>query len=169
MNCIYTQPTPIHLQLLSLFAIMLKYSKAVIHLNAKIHLDPYEYKHCGRLAHLAGCRRQTKSTRRHWRSIRRKQIAPLDPISRINIFGRLAHLARAPHWRCGGDRFESYIAHQDKIRPFGRILSWWIIQFKNRILHRKRFGAANETKKCLDFREWAEKVDDRYPMFPVIA
>lgn len=32
--------------------------------------------------------------------------------------GRLAHLARAPHWRCGGDRFESYIAHQSKIPLF---------------------------------------------------
>ena len=35
--------------------------------------------------------------------------------------GRLAHLARAPHWRCGGERFESSIAHQYKESP-----QWWL-------------------------------------------
>ena len=46
-----------------------------------------------------------------------------SPSGIFNLRGRLAHLARAQHWRCWGDRFESYIAHQNRI--FGGIAAHW--------------------------------------------
>lgn len=34
------------------------------------------------------------------------------------LFGALAQLARAPHWQCGGHRFESDMLHHFFLSPF---------------------------------------------------
>ncbi len=35
---------------------------------------------------------------------------------RLKIYGVLAHLARARHWQCRGERFESAILHRQRIQ-----------------------------------------------------